>query len=146
MANTNKQKGEKDIVKKPWKKEDNLTPFTSERQPKNSGRKKGSLNLSTLLKEALKGEIDLTEGNKTRKVTKAQAIILKQIENALKGDQRGIDSVYDRTEGKPLQKQELSGPDGNAIPVSLTNFKDLSDAELQGLATGEGNNSTASRD
>ena len=35
------------------------------------------------------------------------------------GERWAIEFVFDRFEGKAVAKQEISGPDGSAIPVSL---------------------------
>ncbi len=35
------------------------------------------------------------------------------------GERWAIEFVFDRFEGKPVAKQEISGPDGSALPVSI---------------------------
>lgn len=62
------------------------------------GRKKGSLNLSTMLRAVLESDIDVTESGRRRTVAVLEAIILRQVQDALRGQPRAIDSLLDRYE------------------------------------------------
>jgi hypothetical protein len=62
------------------------------------GRKKGSLNLSTVLRAVLESDIDVTESGRRRTVAVLEAIILRQVQDALRGQPRAIDSLLDRYE------------------------------------------------
>jgi hypothetical protein len=58
------------------------------------GRRKGSKNLRSAIEEMLTNKITLTEGNKVRRVTRLEAVLLKQLSLALKGDLKAIQAVY----------------------------------------------------
>ena len=55
-----------------------------------SGRAKGSKNLKTLFHQILNEQIALQDGNQSRKVSKAEAIMRRLIIGALKGDTRSL--------------------------------------------------------
>ncbi|WP_262269562.1 DUF5681 domain-containing protein [Microvirga yunnanensis] len=77
-------------------------PRSSQFKPGQSGnpggRKKGSLNLKTVMTAVLESEIELTENGRKRKVPLLEAIILRQAQEALRGQPRAIDSLLDRYE------------------------------------------------
>jgi hypothetical protein len=52
------------------------------------GRRKNSRNLKTIIQQALTGLISIREGEKRRSVTKIEGVVLRQIEGALKGNDR----------------------------------------------------------
>lgn len=62
------------------------------------GRKKGSLNVKTVMKAVLESEIELTENGYCRKVPVLHAVVLRQVQAALQGELRAIDSLLDRYE------------------------------------------------
>lgn len=41
------------------------------------------------------------------------------VDKASQGDLAAAAFIFDRMEGKPVSKQEVSGPDGNGIPLSI---------------------------
>jgi hypothetical protein len=55
------------------------------------GRPQGSLNFQTDLKRALQAPVKVTGGGKLRKVSTQQALLLRLVEKAFKGEQRAID-------------------------------------------------------
>ena len=57
------------------------------------GRPKGSKNLRSAIEEILTGKITVTEGNKIRRVTRLEAVHLKQLSLALKGNLKAIQAV-----------------------------------------------------
>src|SRR5947209_3388193 len=59
-----------------------------------SGRAKGSQNFKTLLDRILKEEIPLLDGDRSRKVTKAEAITRRLVIGALKGDSRSMLALF----------------------------------------------------
>lgn len=91
----------------------------------NPGRKKGSKNITTYLKQYLEKktfksiqdlkfvqELGVGDG---KKITNSEAIALKLIHKALfKGDIRAIENIQDRTEGKPGQFIDIT-TDGEQI-------------------------------
>ena len=52
------------------------------------GRKKGSKNLKTLVKEAMTARILIQEGATSRRVSKIEAVVMRQLQSALKGNER----------------------------------------------------------
>ena len=59
-----------------------------------SGRAKGSQNFKTLLDRILKEEIPLIDGDRSRKVSKAEAITRRLVIGALKGDSRSLLALF----------------------------------------------------
>jgi hypothetical protein len=59
-----------------------------------SGRPKGSPNLKTILEQVLKEQISLREGNVTKKITKAEAIIRGLVIGAMKSDSRSQATLF----------------------------------------------------
>jgi Family of unknown function (DUF5681) len=59
-----------------------------------SGRPKDSKNLKTLLHAILNEQISLQDGNQSRKVSKAEAIMRRLIIGALKGDSRDLHALF----------------------------------------------------
>ena len=57
------------------------------------GRRKGQRNVHTVVDEALSQRIKIKEGNRTRSVTKLDAVILTMISAALKGDAKAQASL-----------------------------------------------------
>ena len=55
-----------------------------------SGRVKGSKNLKTLFHQILNEQIPLIDGNQSKKVTKAEALMRRLVIGALKGDSRSL--------------------------------------------------------
>jgi len=75
-----------------------------------SGRPKGSLDLTTLLRASLKQKCDVVNIYKTakgktvyKKVTNGQAIISSLVKKAVGGDLNAIGMVFDRDVGRPVQ-------------------------------------------
>jgi Family of unknown function (DUF5681) len=57
------------------------------------GRPQGSVNLRTLIQRAMIAQIPVQEGARTRKVTKIEGVVLRQVQSALKGDDRAAMAV-----------------------------------------------------
>jgi hypothetical protein len=88
-----------------------------------SGRPKGSKNLRSAIEEMLTEKITVTEGNKIRRVTRLEAVLLKQLSLALKGDLKAIQAVY--TSANTLGMLEVR-PD----KIVVRNLSPLTDDEL----------------
>ena len=58
------------------------------------GRRKDSNNLRSAIKQMSTDKITLTEGKKVRRVTRLEAVLLKRLSLALKGDLKAIQAVY----------------------------------------------------
>jgi len=59
-----------------------------------SGRAKGSQNLKTLFNKILNEQIPLIDGNQSKQITKAEAIMRRLIIGALKGDSRSLLTLF----------------------------------------------------
>lgn len=72
-------------------------PVSTRFQPGQSGnrrgRAKGKRNLATDLREALAQEVTVTEGGKTRKMSKGQLMLVRTLNEAVKGDIRAFGSL-----------------------------------------------------
>lgn len=77
--------------------DENLTPFTSEHQPKNRGRKKGSKSMTTILKKYLKGTLDGDD------LPARDRVALEMIKKAIDGDVQAMKYIFDRIDGKPKE-------------------------------------------
>lgn len=62
------------------------------------GRQRGSQNLKTLIARIFTTEIETTGTGRKRKVPIVEALILSQVQLALRGNARAIDSLLDRAE------------------------------------------------
>ena len=72
-------------------------PSTSRFRPGQSGnvkgRPRGRKNLKTLIKQAMTATITVQEGTSGRQVTKLEGVVLRQLQNALKGNDRSAMAV-----------------------------------------------------
>jgi hypothetical protein len=57
------------------------------------GRPRGAKNLKTLIREAMIASIPIQEGEKTRRVTRLEGVVLRQIQSALKGNDKSAMAV-----------------------------------------------------
>ena len=57
------------------------------------GRPKGQRNFKTIIEEALNAPVLVREGEKKRRVKKAEAIVLRQLDSAMKGDGRATETI-----------------------------------------------------
>ena len=89
-------------------KEDNLKKFTSEYQPKNNGRPKGSRNRSTIARKWLEVNQSLknplTGENET--MSQEDLMTLALIKKAREGDVSAYKALMDSGYGAPLQQVE----------------------------------------
>ena len=89
-------------------------PVESRFQPGTSGnprgRRKGSKNLKTLIRKAMTASIAIKEGTKTRRVSKIEGVVLRQLQSALTGDDRSAMAVIKMA----MQMGLLEEPASNA--------------------------------
>ena len=89
-------------------------PIESRFQPGVSGnargRRKGSKNLKTLIRKAMTASVSIHEGTKTRRVSKIEGVVLRQLQSALKGDDRSAMAVIKMA----MQMGLLEEPANNA--------------------------------
>ena len=57
------------------------------------GRPKNSKNLKTLIRQAFTAKISIREGSSNRRVSKIEGVVLRQLESALKGEDRAAMAV-----------------------------------------------------
>ena len=88
-----------------------------------SGRPKGAQNFKTLFEKILKEQIPLREGEVTKKISKAEAIMRRLIIGALKGDSRDLHALFRLAEqtGQFAKDEEAA--------VQVVQFTWLSDRE-----------------
>jgi hypothetical protein len=93
---------------------DNLTPFTSENQPENRGRPKGSVNRSTIAKKWL--SVETTDKNPItqieEKLDQADLIILNMIKEARAGNVQAANLLLDSAFGKLTQPTDVTVSQG----------------------------------
>jgi Family of unknown function (DUF5681) len=72
-------------------------PVASRFEPGKSGNPKGrptgAKNLKTLIREAMTASIPIQEGEKTRRVTRLEGVVLRQIQSALRGNDKSAMAV-----------------------------------------------------
>lgn len=97
------------------------TRFARDDNRRRPGRTKGALSLGTIYRTAGGAIITLTlQNGKTKRISKAEGIILKQLDLALKGDQRAAERF--------LEKFEQYSP--TEIQPDLTALKLIDDEEI----------------
>jgi hypothetical protein len=57
------------------------------------GRPKGHKNLKTLIRQAMTARISVQEGSSSRQVSKIEGVVLRQLQNAMKGNDRSAMAV-----------------------------------------------------
>ena len=102
-------------------------------QPGNpgGGRPKGSKSLTKILKEALEKDLALKDSKTGIVETKqiSEWLVAAMVRDGIKGDLKAIREIYDRIEGKPLQKVN------NVTSLDLSNIdlSSLTDEQIQKL-------------
>lgn len=87
----------------------NLKPFPPGTSGNPSGRKKGSLNLTTILRRMLEEEVEVTDGGKKVKKPLSDVLVQKLIKKAVKDDNlKAISEIFDRVDGKAKQTIEAT--------------------------------------
>jgi predicted phage terminase large subunit-like protein len=89
------------------------TRFKSGQSGNPKGRPRGQRNLRTVVKEVLKEKITIREGERTRTVSRLDAIVRMTINNALKGDPKALTGFIQliRPTGLMDEEPEVSGGD-----------------------------------
>jgi hypothetical protein len=75
-----------------------------------SGRARGSQNLKTMFDKILREEISLREGDITKKITKAEAIVRGLVIAAMKGDTRSQMTLFRLAEQTGQFKEDAESP------------------------------------
>jgi hypothetical protein len=71
-----------------------------------SGRRGGRRNLATVAREALQKKVTIQEGDRTRKVSKMDAIIQVTLNKALKGDAKALVAFFQLVRSAGLMDEE----------------------------------------
>ena len=69
------------------------TRFKAGRSGNPKGRPKGRKNLKTIIQEVFDAKITVREGGRTRSITKAEGLVLRHFEKALKGDHHAMTAL-----------------------------------------------------
>ena len=95
-------------------------PIASRFKPGRSGnprgRPKNSRNLKTIIQGALTATVTLREGARKRSISKLEGIVLKQVESALKGNEKAALAALKMA----AQVGLLDVPEGTAEPLTLS--------------------------
>jgi len=99
-------------------REDNLKKFTSEYQPKNNGRPKGSKNRSTIAKKWLSVEQNLKNPltSELEDMSQEDLMTLALIKKAREGDTQAYQKLMDSAYGAPLQQIEQTNIEQPLFP------------------------------
>ena len=97
---------------------ENLKPFTSERQPENRGRPKGSLNRKTIIAKWLEvsEEFENPITGKIEKMTQYDITTLALIKKAREGDVAAFKELYDSVFGKIVNQTDITS-NGETLPI-----------------------------
>jgi Family of unknown function (DUF5681) len=94
------------------------------------GRPKYSKNLKTLIRQALTAPIAVQEGARSRRVSKLEGVVLRQLQGALKGNDRAALAIIKTA----IQMGFLDDPVGNSseTPLSASDERILADLFARG--------------
>lgn len=97
------------------------------------GRKKGSKNLKTLIKQAMIATISIQEGSTSRRVSKIEGVVMRQLQSALKGNDRSamaalkmamLVGLLDDTDKTPGESTALSAADEQIIEQLMARHRE----------------------
>lgn len=101
--------------------ESNLKPFKPGETGNPNGRPKGARSMKTILREALELLVEvpnnemIKQWSKENKLPIKEVLVLKELSEALKGNDKAKQRVWEYVEGKPDQKQQI---DANVVNIS----------------------------
>lgn len=110
--------------------ESNLIPFRKGKSGNPSGRPRGSKNVSTQLKKLIgkaapedvaNSKIIADFAGHLKRPTMADAIAVRLLSEAVKGNIKAIKEINDRLEGKARQAVEVSGSEGGPLVIEYVN-------------------------
>jgi uncharacterized protein DUF5681 len=90
------------------------------------GRPKGHKNLKTLIRRAMTSTITIQEGSHSRRVSKIEGVVLRQLQDALKGNDRSAMAIIKMA----IQMGLLEDPDSNSVETGLSASDERILAEL----------------
>lgn len=86
-----------------------------------AGRPKGSRSMKTILREALELLVEvpnnemIKQWSEEKKLPIKEVLVLKELSDALKGNDKAKQRIWEYVEGKPDQKQQI---DANVVNIS----------------------------
>lgn len=86
------------------------TQFKPGKSGNPKGKPKGSKSLSTIIKEEANKKIEIKEGGKVKKITKAQALVKSMIANGIKGDNKSASnalSMIGEIDAQTLENKDI---------------------------------------
>src|SRR4051794_26225449 len=104
------------------------------------GRKRGTLNMKTVLEEVLLAEIEMRENGRKRTVSLLEALIKRSVQEGLNGDLRAIKDLLDRYErhsGYELETEAELPEDDQAIVKRALLMCNFSTAQAPGDRRGK---------
>jgi hypothetical protein len=84
-------------------------------KPGNKGRPKGRKSIVGTLRDLMHKEVQVKIDGQMQTVTVDEAISMALIKKATSGDIRAITAIIDHIDGKALQRNEHTGPEGAPI-------------------------------
>ena len=84
------------------------------------GRPKGSKNLKTLIRRAMTSTVSIREGSRSRRVSKIEGVVLRQLQDALKGNDRSAMAIIKMA----IQMGFLEDPDSNPAEATALSASD----------------------
>jgi hypothetical protein len=100
-------------------------PLSTRFKPGESGNAKGrprnSKNLKTLIRQALTAKISIREGSSNRQVSKIEGVVLRQLDSALKGEDRAAMAVIKMA----MQMGILEDPPSEAVDAVTTSDEEI---------------------
>jgi hypothetical protein len=92
-----------------------------------NGRPKGAKNESTILRQLLTQKIDIRQGEKSRKVTILEAILMRFTEDALNGNTKSASFLLNRyagiEAGEPHAGNDISDDDRKVLDAFIRQFE-----------------------
>jgi hypothetical protein len=94
-----------------------------------NGRPRGGKNLKTLIRQAMTARISIQEGSSSRRVSKIESVVLRQLQSALKGDDRSAMAIIkmatqmgflEEPDSNPAEATALSASDERILEELLT--------------------------
>jgi hypothetical protein len=92
------------------------------------GRPQGRKNLKTLIRQAMTAKISVQEGSSARRVSKIEGVVLRQLQSALKGNDRAAMAIVkmamqmgflEEADSNPAEVAELSPADEQILQELL---------------------------
>jgi hypothetical protein len=97
------------------------------------GRPKGSVNTKALLKKIYTGKVVMRDGEKRRRVMRIEALLFKQWERGIKGDERAAQAAFETAKDLGVLDSIEAANDSRGGSLTDEMVEALSDEELEAL-------------